>query len=125
MAFFYLLFETTKRGPFLRLTTGKLARRPRVKMIIDFLSLLDPNAVHSLATVGSRPARPRLKLAVRRSPIRQRVMSARLRPRLRRAAGRGQFVGWPSLYCPTAGASRRTSACLDVGGNCGDKVHAN
>ena len=63
--------------------------RAKNKYIIDCFARPLPNAVRKMATVGSCPARP---AAVRHSPICHRVLSARLRPVLRRDASRCHFA---------------------------------
>ena len=69
--------------------SARPARACKNDNIIDCFARPLPNAVRKMATVGSCPVRP---TAVRHSPICHRVLSARLRPVLRRGASRCHFA---------------------------------
>jgi hypothetical protein len=69
--------------------SARPVRAGKIYKIMDCFARPLPNAVRKMATVGSCPVRP---TAVRHSPICHRVMSARLRPVLRRGASRCHFA---------------------------------
>ena len=77
-------------------TTSRMGvRATKNYNIMDCFGRPLPNAVRKTATVGSCPVRP---TAARHSPICHRVLSARLRPVLRRGASRCRFARracWP------------------------------
>ena len=80
-------------------TSPRPAHKAKINMIIESLALFDPNAVRKTATVVAGPVRP---AAARHAPIRHRVLSARLRPVLRRAAGRCRFAESGLMARPAA-----------------------